>query len=744
MHRLLFMLTCAGLAAAVLAAPVVNLLPDGGFELKTWQLSSWEICEHKAEFVAEAHSGGTAIMLTGIARGKDNKVSALAIPAPVKVQGDRDYLLALWVRSEADKPLASVSVLSYKEPFAPLQWKTPQTGYRTYNLPASKTWRLWTLKFHMPAESVEAIVMPRIAEIGSAWFDDVSLVPAGQASLQFSQRGIITRLPDTRRVQAKTECPPQTACKLEVHARATGERLVSVAAKPTVDLTPKLQEGDWLDATLLEPVSGGLLAHAELRVPPLVDFQLVCPRYRQSFYATSKRDRVEARLTVNATAEVAKKLAYTASLGAPTGKPVACAPEQTIRMALPAAGGTDLTLKVAVTGGPRPYSFSAPFKLVPPPPAGVHEFIVGDDNQLLMDGQPFLVRGFMGGDAKVYEPLAKAGYNCGYTFSGSAEGSLKYLDGLQTLGMYGCIGLPETFVNKGTTEGLREAVRQVKSHPALLGYYLVDEPTPNKPGQTPKDLQAYYDIIADEDPYHPVMTTFYEPEFADDFENCVDILMFDPYPVKTNQLPLTMVSQFILRARELTGDRKPVFLVPQAFGWEIIEGLQPPYPYTTPTPEEARCMSYLGLATGAQGLVYYCWHVYTKFDQKAKDEGKWPWVLGGYLPEKQPALWGALEKVGEDLKLLAPALGRPSSMWSQDGLYLREIPPVEGQMGYLIAVNPSDDNTVETTVKLQTRLPRLPELEEIDRSACCVKVAGNEATVVLAPRQVGIYKLPGQ
>jgi len=401
-------------------------------------------------------------------------------------------------------------------------------------------------------------------------------------------------------------------------------------------------------------------------------------------------------------------------------------------------------LAVTVTGPDVHQEFTEAFRVAGAPPAGVHEFTVNADNALLMDGRPFFARGFMGGGPEVYGPVVEAGYNVGHSFGGTVESQLKWLDGLQQLGMFGITGVPVPYIQKQDLEGLREAVRKLRGHPALLGYYFPDEPAPTKEGMAPKDWQPFYDLMVQEDPYHPVMTTMYNPEFADDYAGVLDILLFDPYPITHERRPLTMVSDFITRARELTHDRKAIWFVPQAFGWDVIEGLDKAPTWTTPTPAQERCMTYLGLATGAQGLVYYCYHVYTQYDKAKKDAGGWPWVLGGYLPEKQPALWGALAQIGEELRTLAPALSRPAHMWQEGGVFLREISPVGREPGYLIGVNPSEDQAADVKVKLQSRLPRLHELEELERRTCCVTVAGNEVHLKLAPMQVGIWVLPGQ
>jgi hypothetical protein len=153
-------------------------------------------------------------------------------------------------------------------------------------------------------------------------------------------------------------------------------------------------------------------------------------------------------------------------------------------------------------------------------------------------------------------------------------------------------------------------------------------------------------------------------------------------------------------------------------------------------------MVYLGLACGAGGLLPYCYHVYTKYDPAKKAAGGWPWVLGGYLPDKQPALWQSLARIGGELEKLAPALERPGRMWVEKEVYLREIPPAEASPGYLIAVNPSEQAPAEAVAKLQTQL--LASTLKGFAGGTDGKVVGGEVHLRLAPMQVGIYVLPAK
>jgi hypothetical protein len=745
------LLACVAATAAVWAAPVVsNVVPDPSFEAKGWQLGSWEVCEYKNEWAADAHDGAVAAHLNAIKPGKDDRISALVISKAFPVNGGQDYLLSLWYKTAtADRSPAAVSILSYKEPFAAKGFKTPSTGYVTLALPPSVNWRQWTVRYHMPNEAVEAVLMPRVQAAGELWVDDVSMAPAGQAEIKLSAAGQIAKLPDQRRYAGTVTAPEGLQCELQVYA-ATADKPMAVYAGKSFDFNQTLAEGQSLQAYVVDPATRTVYAAATLPAPPLVEFTLTSPSYRRSVYASCPVKEVGGVLKINATPQLLKSAQYSWTI-APAGasvKPGAvmkvAAEQQTIRERLPQDAEGKMALQLAVRIGGQTIVREEPFVIVPAAAKGAHEVTVGPNNELLMDGKPFFARGFMGGSPDVYGPVAKAEYNVGMTFNDSVESATKFMDGCAKMGMFMVTGLPNRFMAAKDPEGLREAVRKVRNHPALLGYYFPDEPSPTKEGLAPEDFAKYYKIMVEEDPYHPVMTTLCEPELTDEYAPALDLILLDPYPVTKSPRPLTMVSDWMLRARELVADRKPVWFVPQTFGGDVIEGCPASYSWLTPSPAQERCMIYLGLATGAQGLLPYCYHVYTGYDAKLKEEGKWPWTLGGYLPEKQPALWGSLAEVGAELEQLAPALTRPSRMWQEQGLFLREIASAGGEQGYVIVVNASETKPVEATVALQTKLTGVSQLNDIDAKMPGGKVVGSKLTIALQPMQVGVYVLPGK
>ncbi len=149
-------------------------------------------------------------------------------------------------------------------------------------------------------------------------------------------------------------------------------------------------------------------------------------------------------------------------------------------------------------------------------------------------------------------------------------------------------------------EKRRRLIREVntfKDHPALLAWYISDEPVGQ--GIPPEPLIEMYRFIKELDPYHPVSIVFMTPQKAQQYAGAMDIVMADPYPIPGNSVSTTgrvtkeLVSEFYLE--------KPVWIVPQAFGgneWWARE----------PTAQEIRVMTYLAMVEGAQGIQYFIRH----------------------------------------------------------------------------------------------------------------------------------------
>ena len=143
---------------------------------------------------------------------------------------------------------------------------------------------------------------------------------------------------------------------------------------------------------------------------------------------------------------------------------------------------------------------------------------------------------------------------------------------------------------------LREEVKLFKDHPALLAWYISDEPIGQ--GVPVKDVERAYKIVKSIDRHHPVSVVFMEPSGARRYADAMDVVMADPYPVPGN---INEVSHVIKNLKKEFLLEKPVWLVPQSFGggenWK-----------REPTAGEIRAMTYMGILNGARAIQYFIRH----------------------------------------------------------------------------------------------------------------------------------------
>ncbi|MCD4725695.1 MAG: chitobiase/beta-hexosaminidase C-terminal domain-containing protein [Bacteroidales bacterium] len=149
---------------------------------------------------------------------------------------------------------------------------------------------------------------------------------------------------------------------------------------------------------------------------------------------------------------------------------------------------------------------------------------------------------------------------------------------------------------------LRKEIETFRDHPALLSWYISDEPVGQ--GVPPDSLLYAYELLKELDPYHPITVVFMSPWMAKDYSHVMDIVMADPYPIPHSSVDEVGVTAAMLHAEFFL--RKPVWIVPQAFGgneWWLRE----------PTKQELRVMTYLGIVNKAMGIQYFIRHGLNSF-----------------------------------------------------------------------------------------------------------------------------------
>jgi hypothetical protein len=153
---------------------------------------------------------------------------------------------------------------------------------------------------------------------------------------------------------------------------------------------------------------------------------------------------------------------------------------------------------------------------------------------------------------------------------------------------------------------LQQEILMIKDHPALLGWYICDEPT----GQNiqPEALLESYQLIKKLDPYHPISIVFMNPKAAVQYRAVMDIVMADPYPIP-NRHPKE-VGDIIQALADVFQYDIPVWLVPQAFGGSEHWAREP-------SPSEIRLMTWLGVLHGATGIQYFIRHGLSSFPKSS-------------------------------------------------------------------------------------------------------------------------------
>ena len=120
------------------------------------------------------------------------------------------------------------------------------------------------------------------------------------------------------------------------------------------------------------------------------------------------------------------------------------------------------------------------------------------------------------------------------------------------------------------------------------------------------------------------------------YEELVKVLdVSAPYLYPVPYQPVRSVGEAVERANTASGGRKPLLPILQLFTWQTKDRY--------PTPAELRCMAYLSLIHGADGIGYYSYNNVT---------GK----KGTNIAKEQPASWQAVKQINNEIAEMCPWL----------------------------------------------------------------------------------------
>lgn len=349
---------------------------------------------------------------------------------------------------------------------------------------------------------------------------------------------------------------------------------------------------------------------------------------------------------------------------------------------------------------------------------------------LTVDGKPYFPVGmYTLQDGKgtdhdaVLREASEAGFNTTVFYAYTIETVTPLLDAAGRNGIKAFVYPTGPFSVVGADATLANAAKDValrKNHPALLGWYLVDEPEGIGKAAVDKTRELYQ-IVKEADPNHPCSLVIMSPGAAAKYRACTDIMWIDPYPIPHS--PVTYVTSCVSGAVKAVEKDKPVWTIPQAFDWNVwntgkINGVH------RPTNEEERCMTYLALVQGAKGIIY------------------WAHTASKYYIRDYPDHWAYMKRLAGEMHDLTPVLLTPDSevmpaLEPKDAPVDLMVKKLGGET-YVFAVN---HDTKACTVKLSLPGMTASSLVEVLFETRSVAAADGAWQDDFKPLEVHVYKV---
>jgi hypothetical protein len=249
---------------------------------------------------------------------------------------------------------------------------------------------------------------------------------------------------------------------------------------------------------------------------------------------------------------------------------------------------------------------------------------------LRVAGKPFFPIGLYYAPAARFRAARDLGFNTVDVWADTGGSARFALNEASALGLKVIVVLQHAYHDGVLNPDLMQTlVTRFRDHPALLAWYLVDEPQESQRFAT--TLPEASNLVRRLDPSHPTLIVHNQLGALRMFWQLSDIVGVDPYPVP--DVALSIVSHHVEQAGLIVGGRKPVWGIMQAFHKDLPRARS-----RYPTPAELHNMVYQALVAGATGIYYFSY--------------EWQ----GILEQRDPTLWQYLGVINRQVAALAPAL----------------------------------------------------------------------------------------
>jgi len=609
-------------------------------------------------------------------------------------------LLTLYYRTEG-MPVADVAVNAFAEDFSEKEWQTPVLSSDAFMLQPSPQWRSLTCHLGLLPSTRQIIVFLRLHSAGTLYVDGISLKPyPGDIACELLTAGTLLDPKGTRRglVRLTNQAKQEQPVRLSLMAQTPkGPR---VLAETSVRLRPGQREEAMLKFTQPPdlPLSVRLLITDDKKeqiydelsyiVPGLLDGHIVAPAFRGTILSRVPLKEIIAQGAVNASTELRRQLTLKGRLvGLGLELPEIGMDEQgQWRVAAPISGLLTgqyaVEIQALLRGQPL-----AELKLPlhkPAPQGG--EAAYDERMHLWLNGKRIFPLGiFMILDETDARAVAEAGFNTIVLSSRVASSALMEI--IEKLGLATVL----SSANMDRDFWKNQIARFSRSE-SLAGLYVLQRPESQIPPVPPETMAVMYRGLCELDPRHPICLAIGSLTQMQAYEPACDILM--PWTEPEPAGDLRAVDIVLQRALQLCSGRKPVWaIIPLAGAAHMGNGrLDPAGSGRPPSPAEYRCMAYLAIARGAQGLFAYAYRL------PASRERRDYWA-----PREAPQLWETAKKINEELKVLSPIILEGESVTvSGDNSALAWGGFLHRETFYIFVVNP-----LATTQEISLRVPNM-------------------------------------
>lgn len=304
---------------------------------------------------------------------------------------------------------------------------------------------------------------------------------------------------------------------------------------------------------------------------------------------------------------------------------------------------------------------------------------------IAFNGRPRFLLGMYGVRIEDMEEIARGGFDFVHNYTwdgpGTNETALEYLDACQKQGLQAFIGFYRAALQANDLDFVAERIGALIHHPALLAWYLFDEPDLPHQFVPPSQLRNLYQFIKKLDPTRPVIVTVAQHNMMPEYHDSYDVYWSMDYST-----PASNVKNFEYHRSQLKPG-VPLMSILHCFDGKQRGQDADPNKFW-PDAATMHAAAFMAIAHNSSGL---CW---------------WWWGQGSniYLTVAHvPWAWEALKKTVAQIRALRPVLESqaPSRMWIEIPAEGQEVHCWEKKLpdrAVIIAVN-RDPQPCRATIK---------------------------------------------